>query len=111
MKDRTLNVVQNINYLLSTLEQVSAQKLLEYVPSSEFNDIYIKFEVLRNMDISVSLFNANTKSIVKKIYTFPELLKICTDIFTVMYFVDKDILNLYNKSKEHIFDENTVLSI
>lgn len=111
MNDRMLNVVKNINDLLSTLEQISAQKLLGCVPESEFNDIYIKFEILKNTDIAASLFNSNTKSIVKKIYTFPELLKVCTNIFTVMDFIDKDILNLYKKSKEHIFDENTIISI
>lgn len=111
MNDRALNVVKNISYLLSTLEEISAQKLLEYVPESEFNDIYVKFDILKNTDVAASLFNSNTKSIVKKVYTFPELLKACTNIFTVMDFIDKDIINLYNKSKEHIFHENTIVSI
>lgn len=110
-EDRLLNIMKNLNYLLTTLEQISAQKLLEYVPSSEYNDVYIKFEFGENADIIVSLFNANTKCIVKKIYTLPQLLRKCTNIFTVMEFMDKDTISLYIKSKEHIFDENTVLSI
>lgn len=110
-EDRLLNLLKNLNCLLGTLEQISAQKLLEYVPDSEYNDIYIRFESGKHIDIVISLFNANTKCIVKKIYTFTEILKKCTNIFTVMEFMNKDTINLYTKSKERVFDENTVLSI
>lgn len=110
-EDRLLNVFKNLNYLLGTLEQICAQKLLEYVSSSEYNDIYVKFEFGENTDILFSIFNANTKCIVKKVYTLPEMLKKCGTIFTVMEFINEDTINLYTKSKEHIFDENTIVSI
>lgn len=110
-EDRILNIVKNLNFLLGTLEEISAQKLLEYVPSSEYDTIYIKFEFSENTDTVVSLYNLNTKCIVKKIYTLPQLLERCTNIFTVMEFVNRDMINLYNKSKQRIFKENTVISI
>jgi hypothetical protein len=110
-KNRALNVMKNLNYLLSNLEQISAQKLLEHVPNSEYDDIYIKFDLGKNTDIIVSLFNSNTRCIVRKVYTFPEILRKCSDIFTVMEFINEDIINLYIKSKERIFNENTVVNI
>ena len=110
-EERILNILKNLISLLSTLENISAQKLLECVPSSEHNDIYIKFRFGKDSDVIVSLFNANTKCIVKKIYTLPEMLKKCTDIFTVMEFMNEDTVKLYTKSKERIFKENTVLSM
>lgn len=108
---RLLNIVKNLNHLLSTLEQISAQKLLEFVPISEYNDIYVKFDIGKNTNIVISLFNSNTKSIVKKIYTLPEILRKCTNFVAVMEFMNNDMINLYNKSKECIFDENTLIRL
>jgi len=110
-EDRLLNIIKNLNYLLSTLEQVCAQKLINNVPSPEYDSIYINFELSKNSDIIFSVFNSNTKCIVKKIYTFPEMLKKCADIFSVMDFIDEDTITLYKKSKEHIYDTNTVVTI
>lgn len=110
-ENRLINLFKKLNCLLSTLDQISAQKLLEYVPYSEYNDIYVKFEFGKQTDIVVSLFNTNTRCIVKKIYTFSEILKKCSNIVTVMEFMNTDTINLYNKSKERVFDKNTVLII
>ncbi len=110
-RDRLLSIIKNLNYLLSTLEQICAQKLLEHVPSSEYNDIYINFELGDNVEITFSIFNSNTNCIVKRVYTLPEVLKKCTNIFTVMEFINEDTISLYKKSKEHIFKENTVVTI
>lgn len=109
--DRLLNLIKNLNYLLGTLEKISAQKLLEYVPHSEYSDIYIRFEFGKNIDIVFSLFNANTKCTVKKIYPLSEILKKCTNLLTTMEFMHNDSINLYIKSKERVFYENAVLSI
>ncbi len=110
-EDRILNIMKNLNYLLSTLEQVCAQKLINNVPSSEYDSIYINFELSKNSDIIFSVFNSNTKCIVKKIYTLPQLLKKCADIFSVMSFIDEDTITLYKKSKERIYNTNTIVTI
>jgi len=39
------------------------------------------------------------------------MLKKCADIFSVMDFIDEDTITLYKKSKEHIYDTNTVVTI
>lgn len=111
LKKTASNIAVQIKTMLAEMQGMLTARLTENVPYEEQSHLYVKVKIEEAFQVDISLFNSLTNVIVIKRYKLTDLLSECTDIFKVTTMVDSDSKMLYNKSKETVFNQNTILYI
>ena len=110
---QALAIAGAIKKMMVELEGLAKKSLLENVEEDEKDNLYVKVgqSSTNKMLIDFQIYNSATKAKVIKSYTIIDLLRECSDIFLVNSLIDRDMKNLYKKSKEKVFKRDTVLFI
>lgn len=108
-RKQALAIAKNIKSMFNELKKMSIKILLDVVPDEEKNKVFVGIDQSKKdkMLVDIRIYNSLTKTIAIKSYTIIDLLRNCSDVSLVNMIVEKDMKDLYKKSKEHVYEKDT----
>lgn len=104
------SILPNLLGIIQALKEMYS-KHLQDISGDDINNIYIKINMTPSQEVNIMMFNTQTKTIVSKKYPIVKLLRNCSDIFSVNNMVLEDCKVMYKKSKETVYNVNTVVEV
>lgn len=107
--EQALAIAKSIKAMLEELQKVSVNLMLNIVPDDEKDHIFVRVNQSKKdkMLVDMQVYNSLTKTIATKSYTIIDLLRNCSNVSIMNTIVESDMKNLYNKSKQCIYKEDT----
>ena len=93
--------------LTEALEKMAHIKVSEICTEDEIDKLYLKSCVNSDMTYELAIYNTESKAKVIKTFDFINLLGLLQDASIAQTFITMEVTELYNKSKEKVFKDDT----